>query len=280
VIEKIGTRFRREVEEFAARNDVPVIRFAKGDRKLEVMRPHLERQAATGRSGVAAIGVAQEFQTVVTATTPPVSAGRTSAVQLRPGRASGGLLLLLPVGRRLRVDVHQDLRLLPLSGKVWLNGHEWAKRQASRLGVAFTALSNGFLSLRAGRCCRRSATGSGQARSGVFLECWWARLPLPLTAKDWAGGYWGDCSMRQVEVSRTLVFDQPRSGRAFFEALVADNLDLGRPDTKELIFGRQVRSTTTGVLAIRGVDVTINAFYKHSRIKQYFKEGRRCASRQ
>jgi len=101
---------------------------------------------------------------------------------------------------------------------------------------------------------------------------------LPLTAADRTGGYWWDTSMRQVEVSRTLVFDQPRHGRAFFEALVADNLDLGRPDTMELIFGRQVRSTTTGVFATRvvtrGVDVTINAFYKHSRVKQYFKDGR------
>ena len=42
--------------------------------------------------------------------------------------------------------------------------------------------------------------------------------------------------MRQVEVSRTLVFDAPRRARAFFEALVADNLDIGRPDTVELIF--------------------------------------------
>jgi hypothetical protein len=42
--------------------------------------------------------------------------------------------------------------------------------------------------------------------------------------------------MRQVEVSRTLVFDAPRRARGFFEALVADNLDIGRPDTVELIF--------------------------------------------
>ena len=42
--------------------------------------------------------------------------------------------------------------------------------------------------------------------------------------------------MRQVEVSRTLVFDAPRRARAFFEALVADNLDIGRPDNVELIF--------------------------------------------
>jgi hypothetical protein len=112
----------------------------------------------------------------------------------------------------------------------------------------------------------------------VFLERWWARLPLPLSAADRVGGYWWECSMRQVETSRTIVFTSPRAGRAFFEALVTDNLDLGRPDTMELIFGRQVRSTTTGVFATRivtrGVDVTINAFYKHSRIKQYLKEGR------
>jgi hypothetical protein len=118
----------------------------------------------------------------------------------------------------------------------------------------------------------------GPGPIGVFLERWWARLPLPLSAADRVGGYWWECSMRQVETSRTIVFASPRAGRAFFEALVTDNLDLGRPDTMELIFGRQVRSTTTGVFATRivtrGVDVTINAFYKHSRIKQYLKEGR------
>ena len=46
-----------------------MVRFAKGERKLEVMHPHLDRLAATGRSGVAAIGVAQEFQRVFTGTT-------------------------------------------------------------------------------------------------------------------------------------------------------------------------------------------------------------------
>ena len=107
-----------------------------------------------------------------------------------------------------------------------------------------------------------------------------ARLPVPLTDADRAAGYWWELSMRQIEVSRTIVFDQPRNGRAFFEALVADNLDLGRPEQVELIFGRQdpADRTTTGVFATRvvtrGVDVTVNVGYKHSRIKQYLKDGR------
>jgi hypothetical protein len=89
--------------------------------------------------------------------------------------------------------------------------------------------------------------------------------------------------MRQVEVSRTLVFTAPRHARGFFDALVADNLDLGRPDQIELIFtGRPVRPGRRPAVpevfktkvVTRGVDVTVNAFYKHSRIKQYLKDGR------
>jgi hypothetical protein len=49
---------------FAGANDIAWVRFGKGEAKLEVMAPHLARQASTGRSGVAAIGVAQEFQRV------------------------------------------------------------------------------------------------------------------------------------------------------------------------------------------------------------------------
>jgi len=78
--------------------------------------------------------------------------------------------------------------------------------------------------------------------------------------------------------SRTLVFDAPRHARAFFEATVSDNLDIGRPDEIKLIFSRQIYKNTKSEFATkvvtRGTDVTINAFYKHSRIKEYLKEGR------
>ena len=54
----------------------------------------------------------------------------------------------------------------PYPVKVWVNGHEWAKRQASQAGIGFTELSNGFATCdRPRRACRRSATGSARARS-------------------------------------------------------------------------------------------------------------------
>src|SRR3954468_18163918 len=56
---RIGDRFRRAVGSYAEANDIPWIRFGKDDDKLATMTPHLRRQAATGCSAVAAIGVAQ-----------------------------------------------------------------------------------------------------------------------------------------------------------------------------------------------------------------------------
>jgi hypothetical protein len=95
---------------------------------------------------------------------------------------------------------------------VWVNGHEWAKRQATKAGIAFTAFDNGrgngFASCADPAGLQEICDRLGPATITVFLERWWARLPLPLTAADRTGGYWWDTSMRQVEVSRTLVFGQ------------------------------------------------------------------------
>ncbi|MGH3525526.1 MAG: hypothetical protein ACRDU4_22525, partial [Mycobacterium sp.] len=129
----------------------------------------------------------------------------------------------------------------------------------------------------------RSAIGSVPALSGVFFQRWMSRLPVPLTGADRDAGYWWELSMRQIEVSRTLVFDAPRRARSFFEALVVDNLDLGRHDSVELIFtGRNERRGRPPKIApvyktrivTYGTEVSVNAFYKHSRIKQYLKDGR------
>ena len=89
--------------------------------------------------------------------------------------------------------------------------------------------------------------------------------------------------MRQIETSRTLVFDAPRRARSFFEALVTDNLDIGRPELIELIFkrgqrrGRPARGEFKTKIVTYGTEVNVNAFYRHSRIKTVF-EGRAGAA--
>jgi len=166
----------------------------------------------------------------------------------------------------------------PYPAKVWVNGHEWAKRQAATEGLACTELANGFAACDDPARLQAICDRLGPADLQAFFDRWMARIPTPLTLADQAAGYWWELSMRQIEVSRTLVFDQPRRARAFFEALVADNLDLGRPDEVRLIFDRRIQRNTPGTFATRivtrGVEVAVNVFYQHSRIKQYLKEGR------
>jgi hypothetical protein len=109
------------------------------------------------------------------------------------------------------------------------------------------------------------------------------RIPMPFGSTDRDDRYWWECSMRQVEVSRTIVFDAPHRARSFFEALIADHLDLGRPENVEIIFGRRVRCDTPETIRT-AIDrplidpddkgVVVNIFYKHSRVKQYLKDGR------
>ncbi len=170
----------------------------------------------------------------------------------------------------------------PWPMKIWVNGHEWAKQQARKIGFAFTELSNGFASAQDPAVLQRICDALQPGTIEVFFQRWLSRLPLPLGDADRDGGYWWELSMAQVEVSRTIVFAQPRHARAFFEALVTDNLDLGRPDTIEIVFGRRIingKQRATGgtfrtKVITRGTEVTINAFYRHSRIKQYLKDGR------
>jgi hypothetical protein len=110
-----------------------------------------------------------------------------------------------------------------------------------------------------------------------------ARLPLPLTTADRDAGFWWELSMRQVETSRTLVFDNDVHARAFFEALLCENMDLGRPDNVELLFRRGQRLGRPTIPPAGGgfktkIDrycdlVTLNVFYKNSRLKQYLKDG-------
>jgi hypothetical protein len=44
----------------------------------------------------------------------------------------------------------------------------------------------------------------------VFTQRWLSLLPLPFGETDRDAGYWWECSMRQIEISRTIVFDAPR----------------------------------------------------------------------
>jgi len=277
-LQQIGDAFRRRVASFAEANHIPVVPLKAADRNIEVMRPYLKKAAETGRSQVAAIGVAREAQRVFLARKRDTDPGKCPQFSFdkKDRRVTVFYFYLWDAGfgpAFIKVCTY-----CPWPVKIWVNGHEWAKQQARKVGLGFTELSNGFASTQDPALLQRICDALQPGTINVFFQRWLARLPLPLGPKDRDAGYWWECSMAQVEVSRTIVFTAPRHARGFFDALVTDNLDLGRPDTLEIIFDRQVRSNTEGEfrtnVITRGTEVTINAFYKHSRIKQYLKDGR------
>ncbi len=63
-LQQIGDAFRRRVASFAEANQIPVVALKAADRNIEIMQPYLDAAAASGRSQVAAVGVAQEVQRV------------------------------------------------------------------------------------------------------------------------------------------------------------------------------------------------------------------------
>jgi hypothetical protein len=272
---QIGQAFVAAVEAFAREHNIPMVHFRKGQRKDAVVARYRRRFQA--QEGVVVIGVAQEQ--VHSFKGRKETFGR-KGVRFQFSRQS--------VFVKVYYFYVQDAEFgpafikiatyMPYPVKVCLNGHEWAKQQLRQAGVAFEALDNGFL-----RCAdpERLQAVCQQLEPGwvhAFFEKWVARLPWPLTAADRQAGYHHRLSIWQMEVSQTHVFTRPIRGREFFEQLIRENLDLGRPDRVQLVFGRRVYRNTPSRFVTRviqaGVQPNLHLTYKHSGVKQYFKESR------
>jgi hypothetical protein len=217
VIQKIGNRFRREVKDFARRRGIPVLQLKKpdrsrwDDRKVDHVRPHLERAERKGRFGVVAIVAAQEFQWVFGATKRRGSGGGVWFDWSKSERRVGTYYFYIR-DADFGLGFIKICSWFPYPAKVWCNGHEWAKNQARRQRVAFRELANGFASCEDAEGLQDICDRFGPDDVQAFFERWMAVIPTPLTAADRAGGWWWELSMRQVEVSRTIVFDDPRRG--------------------------------------------------------------------
>lgn len=271
----IGEAFRAAVAAFARDHGIPVLQFKAADRQLEKVRPYFARAT---RPGVVAIGVAQEFQWVMTATERDQPGSKTKYFAFRKAERRVTCFYFYIWDRHFGPSFIKLCAYFPYPGKVWLNGHEWAKRQLERKGISFTPLANGFASCADPARLQRICDSLSHRHIQTYFEYWMRRIPTPLGGKDRAAGYWWELSMRQVETSLTLVLDRPLRARAFFESVIRDNLGMGRPEEVRLIFARQIRKTTKGEFKTRvltdGAQATMSISYKHSRVKQYLKQGR------
>ena len=276
----ISKQFVASIHRFAADGEIPVVRFEKGQRKDDVAHQHLA-EVGDGE-GIYLVGVAQE----------KINTFRT---EKRRNPETGARYPWIVAATALVNQYYlygQDVDFgpffikfssyFPYGARLCFNGHHWAQRQAQAAGLAFCELDNGFVGCEDPAALQRICDRLSAAKIDAFFRKWLARLPHPFTGADRRAGYRYELSILQAEFSRTQVLDRPQSGRVFFEQLIRDNLDLGRPDKVSLIFDRQVRTRgrrptpsrfRTRVLTA-DVSPSIHVDYKHSKIKQYHKLGR------
>src|SRR2546428_2381928 len=267
--------FVRRIETFTEDEGIPLISFEKGQRKDDVLLKHLA--AFGGDEGVLFVGKAQE----------KVSAFRT---QKRRNPETGATY---PWLYRTQVMVNQYYFYIldegfgpffikfssyfPYNAKFCLNGHEYAKYQLKKEGIRFQALDNGVLSCDDPRRLQEICDGFSPEKIDAVFRKWLRRLPHPFADKDRHAGYRYQLSILQAEFSLTQILDRPETGRIFFEEVIRENLDLGRPDQVQLLFARRVSKRTPGRFRTRvitdGVVPSLHVDYKSSRIKQYHKEG-------
>ena len=256
--------------------------FAKGQRKDDVMHEHLAAFQAAGRTeGVVFIGRAQEKTPLF----------RTEKRRDHEGKSYPWIVKTTGVVNHFYFYcVDSDFgpfflkfcSYFPYNAKLCLNGNHWAQQQAARGGIGFEALDNGFAAVSDPAALQSICDRLGPAQIDALLRKWLARLPHPFTPADRQAGYRYDLSILQAEFSLTQMLDKPISGRVFFEQVIRDNLDAGRPDQVSLIFARRLMRTgpraTPGRFRTRvitsGVTPSLHVDYKHATIKQYHKEGR------
>jgi hypothetical protein len=257
--------------------DVPMIDFVKGQRKDDVALEYLAE--FTGQEGVLFVGRAQEKTRVFRTEKRRNPQTGASYPWIVSGTGVVNHFYIYAVDAEFGPFFIKFCSYFPYTAKLCINGNEYAKRMAAKAGIGFTALDNGFAACQDPRRLQGICDRLSPAKIDALLRKWLRRLPHPFTGSDRAAGYRYDISMLQVEFSLTQVLDRPATGRVFFEQVIRDNLDLGRPDRVGLVFDRRIitkgRSKTPGRFRTRvltaAVTPSLHVDYKTSKVKQYHK---------
>jgi hypothetical protein len=272
--------FVADIHGFVAARGLDLVSFAKGQRKDDLAQQFLAR--FTDEEGVLFVGRAQEKAGVWrTQRRYSPSTGGSYAWLVRSS-AFINFFYFYCVDADFGPFFLKFSTYFPYTAKLCINGNEWAKRQAAKAGIGYEPLDNGFASCDDVPAVQAICDRLGPEHIDALLRKWLRILPHPFAPEDEAAGYRYELSILQAEFSLTQMLDRPVSGRIFFEQVLHDNLDIGRPDHVSLVFDRRVirkgRSATPGRFRTRvitnGVVPSLHIDYKNTKIKQYHKEGR------
>lgn len=274
-VEPMTRAFVAAIDQFAKHHQIPVITFEKGRRKDEVAAEMRARYPH--REGVVFIGKAQEKCAVYRTEKRHNPKTNSSYAWIVKSTALVNHYYFYCVDENFGPFFLKFCSYFPYNAKLCLNGHEYAKRQLDRENISYQALDNGIQTCANPKRLRAICDGLSADQIDALLRKWLRRLPHPFSARDRQAGYLYQISILQIELSLTQVLDRPVRGRIFFEDVIRENLDIGRPKQVQLIFDRAVTKKTPGSFRTRvitdGVIPSLHIDYKGTRIKQYHKEG-------
>ncbi|MCZ6830645.1 MAG: hypothetical protein O7F73_13850 [Gammaproteobacteria bacterium] len=244
--------FVKRIHLFAREQGLEFKRFSKGVRKDEITRARLRDFQKD--EGVFYIGVAQEkFSTFRMEKKHNAETGTAYPWLSRSSVMCNQYYFYLVDADFGPLFIKFSSYFFPYTARICLNGHEYLKRQLDQRGIAYEALDNGILSTDQPHLVQKLADGLTEKKIERVVRKWFARLPHPFAARDRQAGFRYELSILQAEFARTQVFDRPLSGRYFFEEVIRENLDLGRPSQVSLIFSRRVTKRTPGQFRTRVV---------------------------
>ena len=276
LMDPVSKDFVAALEKYARQEKVPVIQFRKGQRKDDIAAE--QRKKFKKAEGVVFIGKAQEKTPVFRTERRRNEKTGVSYPWIVRSTAMVNHFYIYCVDRDFGPFFLKFCTYFPYNAKLCLNGHEYAKQQLVKKGIGFKALDNGVLECDDPKRLQSICDGLSAEKIDALLRKWLRLLPHPFSAADRKAGYRYQVSMLQTEFSLTQVLDRPVTGRVFFEEVIRENLDIGRPGQVQLIFDRRVTKCTPGRFRTRvitdGVVPSLHVDYKNTRIKQYHKEGR------
>ena len=275
--------FTASIGHFVAARGLDMVRFARGQRKDDLTREYLQGAERDDRGlvpeQVLYAGVAQEKQRVFRTSKRRNPVTGATYPWLVPASGVVNQYYFYCVDEDFGPVCFKFSGYFPYTGRLILNGNEYAKRQAAKAGIGFTPLDNAFAAVDDVAAVQAICDGLDEGKITALAVKWLGILPHPFAAEDTAAGYQYQISVLQAEFSLTQMLDAPVAGRIFFDQLIRDNLDLGRPDRVSLIFDRRIvrkgRHPTPGRFRTRviteGVVPSLHVDYKNSKIKQYHK---------
>ena len=202
LVKRLTDDFVRKIHRFAEANAVPVVHFDKGDCKEAIAQKKLEQ--FEGEEGVVMIGVAQEkissFRSYQKDKGQPRRPGQPPCYAFYRGPVHVNQYYFYLVDRDFGLCFIKFSSYVPFTVRVWVNGHEWAKRQLEHRGIGYQALDNGFFACDDPDALQAICDGFGGAHIEAFFRKWLRRLPHPFTAEDRKAGFRYDLSILQLEM--------------------------------------------------------------------------------